>query len=218
MKIKLDISSKLIPFIVIFLGTIFFFFYAPPPSICKDQIDSYKRSLRGKIYGYREQKNVIPPKIKKAVEYCREGKSNGSCIDYFELINQMSMNLNQIEEQCLGELFLEKDVLDIFKRFFLIASLLAWGDEVPKEAKTNWFSDANTLVFCKVKKNLEEHLPKEEYEELVTNIINSVPFTKLGLDSANDAEETKNNRAILKLDRNEVLNKSILSLRCERIL
>lgn len=215
-NIKLD--SKLLPFIVIFLGSIFFFFNDPPHSICSTQIESYKKSLRGKIYGYMAQKNVIPAKIKKAVEACREGKSSGSCIDYFDLINAMMVNLNQIETTCLGELFLEKDILDTLKKFFLISSVLAWGDEVPKESKTNWFSDSNILVYCKVKKSLEENMPKEEYDSLVGSILGTFPFERLSFDFAEDSEEFQKNKAILKLERTEVLNKSILSLRCERYL
>lgn len=211
---KLD--SKLLPFAVILIGTLFFFFNDPPHSICTTQIESYRKSLRGKIYGYRDQKNIVPPKIKRAVEVCREGKSSGSCIDYFELINAMMLNQNQVENQCLPELYAEKDILDNLKKFFVISSVLAWGEETPKESKTNWFSESNILVFCKVKRSLEEQLPKEEYDSLIESILNQFPYEKLSFEFSETSEEYQKNKAVLKLERQEVFSKSILSLRCER--
>lgn len=216
MGIKLD--SKFLPFVVIIVVTALFFLSDPPHSICSTQIESYKKSLKGKIYAYKDQKNIVPPKIKRAVDDCRQGKSSGSCIDYFDLINTMMINQNQVEGQCLQELFSEKDVQDTLKKFFTIASLLAWGDEVPKESKTNWFSDSNTLVFCKVKKAFEEQLSKEDYEALVGSILASFPFEKLSFDYSETSEEYQKNKAILKMDKAEVFNKSILSLRCERYI
>ncbi len=215
-NIKLD--SKLLPFIVILVGTVFFFFNDPPHSICTTQIESYKKSLKGKIYAYKDQKNIIPPKIKRAVEDCRQGKSSGSCIEYFDLVNTMMVSQNQVELKCMPELYAEKDIQDTIKKFFIISSVLAWGDEVPKDSKTNWFSDSNVLVYCKVKRALEEQLPKEEYDSLVDSVLASFPFAKLSFDYTESSEEYQKNKAILKMEKTEVFNKSILSLRCERYI
>lgn len=216
--LKKKFDTRYLPFIIIFAGTILFYFYDPPHSICSTQIESYKKSLKGKIYGYKDQKNIIPAKIKKAVEVCRDGKSIGSCIEYFELINAMMVNLNQVELECMEELFSTQDILDTLKRFYVITSVLAWGDEMPKETKTNWFSESNILVYCKVKKNLEQYLPKEDFDALTDGILNTFPYERLSFEFTEDTEEYQKNKAMLKLERNEVFNKSIMSLRCERYL
>jgi hypothetical protein len=94
----------------------------------------------------------------------------------------MMVSQNQVELKCMPELYAEKDIQDTIKKFFIISSVLAWGDEVPKDSKTNWLSDSNILVYCKVKRALEEQLPKEEYDSLVDSVLASFPFAKLGFD------------------------------------
>ncbi|MCB0368318.1 MAG: hypothetical protein KDD45_02490 [Bdellovibrionales bacterium] len=212
----INLNSKYLPFVIIFLGSLFFFWSDPPHSICSTEILSYKRSLKGAVYAYQDKKNIIPATITSAMATCRSGKSSGSCISYFDIINSMIINTNQVETSCLPELYADPNVMKYLKNFFLISSALAWGDEVPKESQTNWFSESNLLVFCKVKKSLKEYLPEEEYEGLVNTALSSFPYKILSFEYKEDSVEYQNNKAILKMNKQDVYNKSILSLRCER--
>ena len=110
---KLNLNSKLLPILVILAGTLFFFISDPPQSPCGAQIEAYKKSLKGKLYSYKIDRNIIPSAIKRSSDFCRQGKSLGSCIDYFEIINSMMNNLNQLDSECFSELLNEKEFIDL---------------------------------------------------------------------------------------------------------
>lgn len=213
---KLNLNSKLLPILFILVGTIFFFISDPPQSPCGAQIDTYKKSLKGKLYSYKVDKNIIPSAIKKTSDFCRQGKSLGSCIDYFEIVNSMMNNLNQLDTECFSELLNEKEFIENLKRYFSITVLLAWGDKVPEETKTGWLSESNILVFCKVKNFLEANLDPDDNETLKNKLLASLPYSKLGLSAIDNSEELAENKAINKLGKEKVLEKSLLSVRCER--
>lgn len=178
---------------------------------------SYRLSMVGKLYGRRVEKNVIPSKIAEAINRCKTGKTNGSCIDFFEIINEALVKLNQFDSECIPGLADEPQIFENAKKFFLIINAVAWGDKVPVDNKENWLSQANIYVYCKNKNFLKSIMEPDDFNKLVTQSVQSFPFEKLPFDFSEDSEEFLNNKAINKMTFEEIVNKSLLSVRCEGI-
>ena len=56
-----------------------------------------------------------------------------------------------------------------------------------------------------------------DFDGLVMQSVKSFPFAKLPIDVAEDSEEAMNNKAIDRISYDEIISKSILSVRCDRI-
>ncbi len=211
------INKAYLPFIILAAVAIILFFYDPPHSICEDQLKSYRQSMVGKLYGRRVNKNAMPPKINEAITRCQKGKTNGSCIDFLDIVNDAITQLNQFDQECLPGLVEERNLFESSKKFFLIMNAIAWGDKVPVDNRDNWMSQANLFVYCKNKNFLRSVLPEEDYEALVSRSIRSFPFEKLPFDFDENSEEVVNNKAVNKMPVEEIKSKSIMSIRCEGI-
>lgn len=211
------INKAYLPFLILAVVAIGMFFYDPPHSICEDQLKSYRQSMIGKLYGRRVDKNSIPAKISEAVPRCQQGKSLGSCLDFFDIMNEGLTKLNQFEPECIPGLMEEKQIFDNSKKFFLIVNALAWGEKVPNDNRENWLSQANIFVYCKNKNFLKSVMEPEDFEVLVNRSIQSFPFEKLPFDFTEDSEEFINNKAINKLSTEEIIAKSLMSIRCENM-
>ncbi len=212
-----SINKAYLPFIVLAIVAGALFLYDPPHSICQDQLKSYRLSLVGKLYGRRAEKNILPAKIAEAVSRCKTGKSNGSCIDFFDIMNEALTKLNQFDNECLPTLVEEAAVFENAKKFFLIINSIAWGDHVPADNKENWLSQANVYVYCKNRNFLKSIMDPTDFEKLVGQSLRSFPFEKLPFDFNEDSEEFINNKAINKLSTEEIMSKSLLALRCAGI-
>tara|TARA_B110001454_G_C12723310_1_gene436575 strand:- start:60108 stop:60749 length:642 start_codon:yes stop_codon:yes gene_type:complete len=211
----MKIDKAYLPFIILGALAVFLFFYDPPASICEVQMKSYRMSMVGKLYGRRVDKNVIPAKISDAVTSCQRGKTSGSCMNFFDIINDAITNLNQFDDECLPGLIEEKPLFENAKKFFLIMNILAWGDRVPADNRDNWFSQSNLYVYCKNKNFLKSVMEPDAFDGLVAQSIRSFPFEKLPFDFDENSPEFLNNKAINKMPVEEVTAKSILSIRCE---
>jgi hypothetical protein len=211
------INKAYLPFLVLAAVAIGLFFYDPPHSICQDQLKSYRFNMAGKIYGRRVDKNIMPARINEAVPRCQKGKSMGSCMDFFDLMNETLSKLNQFDAECLPGLVEEKAIFENAKKFFLIVNLLAWGDKVPADNRDNWLSQSNLFVYCKNKNFLKTVMEEEDFEKLVNTSIQSFPYEKLPFDFSEESEEFINNKAAKKISTEEILSKSILSIRCDGI-
>lgn len=211
------INKAYLPFFVLAAVAGLLFLYDPPHSICHDQLKSYRLSMIGKLYGRRVEKNIIPAKINESLIRCQTGKTSGSCIDLFDIINEMLTKLNQLENECVADLVNEKPIFENSKKFFLIANALAWGDKVPTDNKENWFSQSNIFVYCKNKNFLKKIMDPADFEGIIAQSVHSFPFEKLPFDFREDSEEFINNKAINKISFEEILGKSLMSIRCEGI-
>ncbi len=211
------INKAYLPFIIIAIVAGLLFAYDPPHSICEDQMKSYRLSMLGRLYGRRVEKNIIPAKITDAISSCQKGKTSGSCMDFFDIINDALIKLNQFENECLPGLVNEKNVFENSKKFFLILNAIAWGDRVPTDNKDNWLSQSNIYVYCKNKNFLKSIMPPEDYDALVARSVRSFPFEKLPFDFSEESDEFLNNKAINKLSPEEIISKSLMGIRCEGI-
>lgn len=169
----------------------------------------------GKLYGRRVEKNILPAKILDSVSRCQRGKTSGSCMDFFDIINEALTNLNQFDEECRPGLIEEKPIFENAKKLFLIMNILAWGDRVPADNRDNWLSQSNLYVYCKNKKFLKSVMEPEAFEGLVAQSVRSFPFEKLPFDFDENSEEFINNKAVNKMPMEEIMAKSLLSVRCE---
>jgi hypothetical protein len=212
-----NINKTYLPFIVLAVVAGLLFLYDPPHSICENQLKSYRMSMIGKLYGRRVEKNIIPAKISDSVTRCKTGKTSGSCIDFFEIINEALTKLNQLDSECLPRLIEEPQIFENSKKFFLIINLLAWGEKVPVDNKENWLSQSNIFVYCKNKNFLKQIMEPDDFDSLVNRSIQSFPFEKLPFDFNEDSDEYINNKAIKKISAEEIISKSLMSLRCEGI-
>lgn len=211
------IDKAYLPFIILGVLAVGLFFYDPPASICEVQLKSYRLSMVGKLYGRRVDKNIIPAKIGEAVSRCQNGKISGSCIDFFDIINDMITNLNQFDEECLSGLLEEKPIFENSRKFFLIMNAIAWGDKVPADNRDHWLSQSNLYVYCKNKNFLKSIMEPEAFHGLENQSIKSFPFEKLPFDFDENSEEFINNKAINKMPIDEITAKSLMSIRCEGI-
>lgn len=209
------IDKSYLPFIILGALAIVLFFYDPPASICEVQMKSYRLSMVGKLYGRRVEKNILPAKISDSVSRCQRGKTSGSCMDFFDIVNEALTNLNQFDEECRPGLIDEKPIFENAKKLFLIMNVLAWGDRVPADNRDNWLSQSNLYVYCKNKNFLKSVMEPEAFEGLVAQSIRSFPFEKLPFDFDENSEEFINNKAINKMPMEEIIAKSLLSVRCE---
>lgn len=211
------IDKAYLPFLILGALAVFLFFYDPPASICEVQMKSYRLSMVGKLYGRKVEKNVMPAKISDAVSRCQKGKTSGSCMDFFDIINDALTNLNQFDDECRPGLTEEKPLFENSKRFFLIMNALAWGDKVPVDNRENWFSQSNLYVYCKNKNFLKSIMEPEAFDGLVAQSIRSFPYEKLPFDFDENSDEFINNKAINTLSVEEITAKSIMSIRCDGI-
>lgn len=213
----IKINKSVLPFIILGALALFLFFYDPPASICEVQMKSYRLSMIGKLYGRRVEKNILPAKILDSLSRCQHGKTSGSCMDFFDIVNDALTNLNQFDDECRSRLIEEKPIFENAKKFFLIMNLLAWGDRVPTDNRDNWLSQSNLHVYCKNKNFLKSVMEPEAFDGLVVQSISSFPFEKLPFDFDENSEEFLNNKAVNKMPIEEITAKSLLSVPCERM-
>lgn len=210
-KILDQIPKPLVAIIAVSAAAAFLYFGQAPRTICDAERDTFEESLKGELYPEKvsKKRGSRPAEISKAKDYCKLGNSSGACVEYFNLIRNITKSMELLSFECRAPISEAPQVMGTLKESLMLMTQLAWGDTPPADQNQNWFRSFDYSVFCHTREQLKQILEEDDLATLYDSIMQSLPGPK-------PADEfSAPVKAVQVLPRNEVYRRSILSLRCE---
>ena len=141
--------------ILVLSGAIIFIVAQDPPhSICRTQIENFKKSQKGFLYKDPQVKTRKKPLLDVLIESCKQYNSPASCYGLFFRAKKFIRDFNLVSTSCRKEFAGLSTVRKQLSSLYSLMIRLAWGDTPPLayQDKLGWLSDVDMSLFCLIKK------------------------------------------------------------------
>lgn len=195
-----SLSLNTIAILAIVGGLIFIIVSDPPKTICNAEIESFQAGTRGFLY-INPSATVKVVRYHELAENCKRSNSPGGCIELFNGLKKVLLELNSVSLKCLPEVGELKEVRgSVFRSLDLMAKL-AWGVQPPAHAnlKVGFFDPGDLNLFCRLKQKSIEIYGDNEWSQFQKQTLNSLPGISL-------------------IPKQEAWDKSLFSLSCQQYL
>ncbi len=206
MKILERIPQPLFVFTVILIGSIFIYFSNPPKSVCDVEYESFREALKGLIFKSSDSSTSQGTYFNRTYDQCLKGNSNGSCLEFFQVIDKFLLNINALHSECSATIQEIPEVQSTLSRSLKLLVILAWGVAPQENGEINfqWFSLREHQLFCNLKNLYIKIYENDEVEEspwlnFANQVVSTLPKPKEMLAG-------------------EALRLSLFSLMCEKVL
>ncbi len=169
----------------------------PPYSACDSQFDVFKNSETPFLYLDPTKKFMTETDLQRSRKICEERNLPGSCFQMFEGLRLLVRDLETVSFACQAHIIERAEVkCAVFESVSFIVKL-AWGLVPPQSYldKTGWLDSVHLGTFCDLHGKIKEYFSDDEWANYREEILKSLP----GSD---------------KLDRKELWNRSLFSLKC----
>jgi len=173
--------------------------YDPPRTICDAQLELFRDSQ--KKFLYPEPGSGVIKKsalVKSLFEHCKQNNGPGGCFEFFELLKKMSVDLQNVPEQCSEAIGDEEPVKAWLKPTLKLMVQMAWGSKAPASyiQKNGWYDASELTLFCGLRRHVIRIYGQEDFAKWQEGLMASMP----------DAD---------KLDRSQVWQRNLLSTPCD---
>lgn len=232
-QILSKIPQPVIVILVLTLGLAFIVFNNPMKNGCDVEIDNFSNRIEGVVTNSRtSKKRLAVSEIKRSIDLCKKGNSQGACADYFAALKKMSDALMFFKSSCSVNLMESEKFADILpatmKDGLKIMALVAWGEQPPESvgAKLGWLTIQDLQTFCRLKLKFEESFGEEEIVKLRQSVFLSYPdkFSDkvLNIENKEDVEKPKalktSSNPMGTMTEDDVYQKSLFSVNCDKFL
>ncbi len=158
-------------------GVILIILLNPPHSVCDAQEEIFRERQVGFLYVNPKNKFEKIPLFNRLMDHCRSTNAPGGCLELFERVRQLLVDLRTLSEECHGRVISRTrtdqalwEVADLMVR-------LGWGEKPPESypQKFGWLDVADMSLFCEIKKTLTwvEGMPR--WNEFIENYFQKLP-------------------------------------------
>ena len=176
----LDKLYKLPRFLLVFIllasGIVFVLVNDPPHSLCKTQIEQFKKAEKGILF--KDSLSIYKqPLITRLIEQCRISNSPGGCYGLFGRLRRLLRDFHLVSSDCTSQL---SSLFEVKKTLFgqlKLMTFLAWREELltGKVSKFNWLSSADMVLFCRIKHKVILFYGRPLYSQFEQGVIKSLP-------------------------------------------
>ena len=176
----LDKLYKLPRFLLVFIllasGVVFVLVNDPPHTLCKTQIEQFKKAEKGILF--KDSLSVYKqPLMVRLIEQCKLSNAPGGCYDLFGRLRRLLRHFRLVSSDCTSQLSSLKEVKKILFGQLQIMTLLSWREEIlaGKVSKFNWLSSADMTLFCRIKNKVILFYGRPLYSQFEQGVIKSLP-------------------------------------------
>src|SRR5690606_22618655 len=113
----------------------------------------------------------------KAREACKQSNSHGACLEMFDGLKKMMLDLRVIPDQChekIGEL---DEVRTALLGSLELMARMAWGNKAPASVyeKVGWYDSSHLHMYCALKAFSLEFYGQESWSEFVNKVMPQLP-------------------------------------------
>ena len=193
---------------------------------CEVEITNFTREVTGLLTDYKTSKAKTQfAQINFLRDQCRQGNSQGVCVDYFKAIKRIADAVRASSNKCYPAL--QEDypkLIGVLADGVKIMALAAWGEQPPDgiAQRLSWLTEGDIYAFCRSKNKLIELTSQEDfkslrqatYSEFPDRWPDSVPLAKRAEIPRPRALKSPSNPSG-SLDEPGVYERSLFSLRCD---
>lgn len=212
------LSRPVIVFLVLVGGVLLILLAQKPHSVCDSQIEVFKESQKGALYGVEFKGKKVSPRYGAYLETCRMGNSSGACYELFSLLKKLVRDLDAGPAQCLPEMSDVAPLKKVFYEQIELMAILAWGSQPPDRGpqRLNWYDSADVALFCSMKRLFIQIFGEDAYEDwrekVYVKFAGEAPIVREGV--CINCSERKN--ALQVLSSEEIWVRSLFSVRCDQ--
>lgn len=221
----------LIVFIILALSVGALMYLKPMHFGCDAQVSNFSLNVSGYLTNLKnDDKSTTVAQIVAYKDFCKKGNTQGACARYLSALQKISSAFVSLEDRCLPELVEDEKFVNLkiqISDAMKILSLLAWGESPPESPanKLGWLSQTEVYTFCRFQNILKELISESEYKEYEESILREFParWPDKYKDEMSGVPEDIRRPTAYKwagnpsgtMNRDEVRQRSLLSLRCD---
>ncbi len=202
-------------------------FQNPLRDECEIKTEIFLKSMRGIAASGKIKTKIQFAQLGFWRDRCRDGNSAGACEDYFTGLKKMSLALKTFPTKCFAK-FTEDENNTWFVNSIMQAlrtySMVAWAEKpaIGPGERLGWLTEQELTTFCSLKKTYIEAAGEEKFAGLRQSIYEQYPDA--WPDTVPEDSRLPENRPLaLKtaanprgtLNKNEVFERSLFSIRCD---
>ena len=159
----------------IIIGFILMRINDPPRTICDLQMELFRESQKKFLYTGTDAGK--PSVAQEAYGICKNDNSPGGCFEYFEKLKKLTVDLNNIPEQCATTAASDEKIQLWMQKSLTLMVEMAWGERAPASymQKNGWFDGSEIALFCDLKRSTIRIFGDETYAEWREQILTSKP-------------------------------------------
>lgn len=215
---------------VLVLALIIIIYSNPLHNGCDVQVSNFNNQVAGYLINTKtKSKKTKLAEVNTGKNFCKDGNSQGACENYFAALAKISEAFITFDDKCFERLSEDEKLANLepqLKEALKVLALLAWGEKPPGglAERAGWLSKTEIYTFCRLKTALINLIGDENFKNYRYSVLKEYPDVW--------PEQLKNQAVsgeiqrptVLKwsgnpqgtLNENEVLQRSLFSLRCEQ--
>lgn len=181
----------------LFIGLVFILLFNPPYSACDSQFEIFKQNQTPFLYLDSTKKFSTETGLQMSLKICEERNLPGSCFRYFEGLRFLMRSIDTVSYECQPSILKNDEVKKALFDAVAFIVRLAWGLNPPQTYldKTGWLDTVHLTTYCEIQSKIIDFFSPDDWSQLREQVLISLP-----------GNET--------LDRKELWNRSIFSLKC----
>ncbi len=178
MQALANLSRGMLAFIIISVGIFLIVASNPPPTVCDSQYEHFETKTKGILFIDKKLK-VKPTKTKFVLSFerCRAENSIGGCYEFFVLLKDILLELNNTPETCYSDFGGRAVIKETLTNSMELATRLAWGAKPPSNYREapGWFETPNLVIFCDLKEKYTQFYGKNALPNYAKKLIPQLP-------------------------------------------
>ena len=219
------IPKSVLLILVLGVALIFMVFDNPLKDECDIKTKIFLNEMRGITGSVKIKTKTQFAQINNWRDRCRDGNSIGACKDYFYGLRKMTAALKVFPEQCLPKFSDNNEwFLKVTAQAVLTLTMIAWSEKPPSGVadRMGWLTEAEVRTFCILKKTYASLAGDESLNDLKNSVYEQYPDAwpdTVNLDLRTPENRPKAFKTLKNtagsLDRNQIYERSLFSIRCD---
>lgn len=179
------------------LGLFLIFMLNPPHTKCDSQFEIFQKAQTPFLYKDPAKKFMDETQMQTSVAVCKDRNLPGSCFQFFEGLRLLTKDIKTISYECRSQILSRSEVSSSIWLGLGTIFELAWGKTPPQSYldKMGWLDNLHTSVFCDLQALAKESLATE-WDAFRERTLAALP-------------------GAAQMDRKEVWNRSLFTLKCQ---
>lgn len=180
------------------LGLFLIFVMNPPHTKCDAQFEIFKNSQTPFLFKDPQKKFMDETQLQTTMAVCKDRNMPGSCFRFFEGLKLLVKDIKTISYDCRPKILSKSEVSSSLWQSLGFIFELAWGKNPPQSYldKMGWLDSLHVNVLCDLQALVKESFSEADWEAFREKTLANLPGAAT-------------------LDRREVWNRSLFTLKCQ---
>ncbi len=179
------------------IGLVFLLLTNPPHTACDSQYEIFKDAQTPFLYKDPKKKFMDETALQSSMNVCQVRPMPGTCYQFFDGLKNLINDVKTVSRECRSEVLAKPEISNaLFDSLSLIFNL-AWGEKPPESYldKMGWLDTVHKSTFCEIQMIVKENFTESRWTQFREATLANLPGASL-------------------LDRKEVWNRSLFTLKC----